>query len=152
MSRYFSNELLGLLQIEIAAVLTYTAAEARRLDLTISEIAALEHLHGAGELTPTQLSTRLAMSSGAMTAVIDRLERRGYVERQPNPRDRRSSLVRPTHAGTQDAMRRWAPLAADLRAMTDNLSDEEREAVGRYLEALTTTILRYAHAQGDGLP
>lgn len=152
MSRYFSNELLGLLQMEIAAVLTYTAAEARRLDLTISEIAALEHLHGAGELTPTQLSTRLAMSSGAMTALIDRLERRGYVERQPNPRDRRSSLVRPTHAGTQDAMRRWSPLAADLRAMTDNLSDEEREAVGRYLEALTTTILRYAHAQGDRLP
>ena len=39
------------------------------------------------------------MTSGGMTAAIDRLERKGLVERVPNPTDRRGSLVRLTDAG-----------------------------------------------------
>jgi DNA-binding MarR family transcriptional regulator len=39
------------------------------------------------------------MTSGGMTAAIDRLERKGLVERVPNPADRRGSLVRLTDAG-----------------------------------------------------
>ncbi len=84
------------MQAEIAAVLAYTASAARRMGLGISELAALEHLQGARELTPGQLGELLSMTSGAVTALVDRLVGGGYVERVPNPRDRRSSLLRPT--------------------------------------------------------
>ena len=43
----------------------------------------------------------MMMTSGGMTAAIDRLERKGFVARVPNPADRRGSLVRLTEAGRE---------------------------------------------------
>ena len=79
-----------------SAATRYAAALAKRMGIETSELAALEHLHGAGPMTPGQLGRRLAMSPGAVTALVDRLERRGHVERTPNPEDRRSALLRIT--------------------------------------------------------
>ena len=45
------------------------------------------------------------MTSGGMTAAIDRLERKGFVARVPNPADRRGSLVRLTDAGRESSMK-----------------------------------------------
>ena len=55
---------------------------------------------GAPEgLTPTALFEAAMMSSGGMTARIDRLEKAGLVERRPHPTDRRATLVRLTDKG-----------------------------------------------------
>jgi DNA-binding MarR family transcriptional regulator len=51
--------------------------------------------------TPGELSATLELSSGAMTNRIDRLERDGFVRRQPDPRDRRGIRVEMTEAGEQ---------------------------------------------------
>ena len=127
-------------------MLTYTAAVARRMGLGLSEIAALEHLQG-GELTPTELGRRLYMSSGAVTALVDRLERAGYVERRPNPRDRRSSVVRVTRAGVEEGVRHLGPLAEELFGVAAGLSEGERAAAGRYVESTTAAINRHARGQ-----
>ncbi|WP_312685009.1 MarR family winged helix-turn-helix transcriptional regulator [Brevundimonas nasdae] len=50
-------------------------------------------------LTPTALFEATMMSSGGMTARIDRLEKAGLVERGPHPSDRRATLVRLTGKG-----------------------------------------------------
>ncbi len=50
-------------------------------------------------LTPTALYDALMMSSGGMTARIDRLQKAGWVERRPNPVDGRGTLVALTDAG-----------------------------------------------------
>ncbi|MGH3146881.1 MAG: MarR family winged helix-turn-helix transcriptional regulator [Rubrobacter sp.] len=136
-----------LLQAEIAALLAYTASVARRMDLGVSEIAALEHLQGAGELTPGQLGGLLSMTSGAVTALVDRLVAGGYVERVPNPRDRRSSLLRLTAAGTEKGMEHLYPLAVEVRGIVAELSDEERAAIGKFMESVTAAIVR--QARGD---
>lgn len=148
LSRYTTDELLRLQNAQIAAVLTYTAAVARRMDLGLSEIAALEHLQGAGELTPGALGARLSLSSGAITALVDRLERAGYVERHAHPRDRRSSILRPAPTGTERALVHLAPLAADMRGVADGFSDDEREVIGRYVRAVTAAIMRHGHEGG----
>lgn len=140
LSRYSTNEIFQRLAEQIAAVLTYTASVARRMELGLSEIAALEHLQLAGELTPTQLGARLVLSSGATTALIDRLEQSGFVERVRNPHDRRSLLVRTTQAGAERAVQHLAPLAADLQVVIAELQPEERAAVVRFMEAVTATL------------
>ena len=142
-SRYSAKELTEMFQGQVAAVLTYTAAVARRMGLGLSEIAALEHLQG-GELTPTELGRRLYMSSGAVTALVDRLERAGYVERRPNPRDRRSSVVRVTRTGIEEAARHLGPLAEELLGVAAGLSEGDRAASGRYVEGVTAAIERHA--------
>src|SRR5688500_18375063 len=118
---------------------------ARRTGLGLSEMAALEHLqHSQGGLTPTELGRRLSLSSGAITALVDRLESNGHVERRPNPADRRSSVVLPLPEGLEDAAQHLLPAAADLLEATRELTDEEREVVGRYLEAVTEIFRRHA--------
>ena len=66
----------------------------KRMGIGASELAALDHLDAAGPMTPGQLGGRLSMTAGAVTALLDRLEGRGHVERAPNPDDRRSAIVR----------------------------------------------------------
>jgi DNA-binding MarR family transcriptional regulator len=119
------------------------------MGLGVSEIAALEHLQGAGELTPGQLGGRLSMTSGAVTALVDRLERDGFVERLPNPRDRRSSILRPTAGGTEEAMRHLGPLAVEIQKITNDLSGEERDAVGKFMQSVTAAITHQAQDKKD---
>jgi DNA-binding MarR family transcriptional regulator len=126
-------------------VLAFAAAMARRTGLGLSEMAALEHLqHAHGGLTPTELGRRLSLSSRAITALVDRLERTGHVQRLPNPDDRRSSVVLPVPAGLEEAGRHLRPIAVELLEATTGLTDEERAAVGRYLEAATEVFRRHA--------
>jgi DNA-binding MarR family transcriptional regulator len=133
------------LQIQVGEVLAFAAAMARRTGLGLSEMAALEHLqHSHGGLTPTELGRRLSLSSGAITALVDRLERTGHVERRPNPADRRSSVVLPVPEGLEEAGRHLIPVAADLLEATARLTDEERVAVGGYLEVATEIFRRHA--------
>jgi DNA-binding MarR family transcriptional regulator len=144
-SRYSSEEVVRLLQIEVGEVLAFAAAMARRTGLGLSEMSALEHLqHAHGGLTPTELGKRLSLSSGAITALVDRLERTGHVERRPNPADRRSSVVLPVPEGLEEAGRHLRPVAAELLEKSAELTDEERAAVGRYLEVVTEVFRRHA--------
>src|SRR5918998_4692160 len=145
LSRYSSEEIVHLLQIEVGEVLAFAAAMARRTGLGLSEMAALEHLqHSRGGLTPTELGRRLSLSSGAITALVDRLERTGHVERRAHPADRRSSVVLPVPGGLGEAGRHLRPVAAELLEKSAELTDEERAAVGRYLEVVTEVFRRHA--------
>lgn len=62
-------------------------------------IATLRRSGNPYSMTPTDLHEGLMLSSGAMTSRLDRLERKGLIERVPSPNDRRSTLVRLTPAG-----------------------------------------------------
>src|SRR6516162_9665364 len=69
------------------------SALATAAGLSPADLDALEHLEAAGPLTQRQLGERLALTSGAITMLVDRLERAGLVRRRPHPRDRRAVLV-----------------------------------------------------------
>ena len=46
-----------------------------------------------GPSTPTRLAAATGLSSGGVTVALDRLEKGGYIRREPNPADRRSLLI-----------------------------------------------------------
>jgi DNA-binding MarR family transcriptional regulator len=62
-------------------------------------LATLRRSGAPYELTPTRLYESAMLSSGGMTARIDRLEREGLVERRNHPTDRRGTLVALTPKG-----------------------------------------------------
>ncbi|QYJ15016.1 hypothetical protein Rxycam_00827 [Rubrobacter xylanophilus DSM 9941] len=127
-----------------SAVLRYLFALAKRMGLEVSELAALEHLQAAGPMTMGELGARLSMSPGAVTALVDRLERRGYLERAPNPADRRSSLVRVTGKGVDEPFRRLRPYILDIQALEERMSPSEREAVSRFLAEAAEIARRHS--------
>ena len=98
----------------------------RRSDLEPWEWDVLSALRRAGEpyqLSPKQLLQQTLVSSGTMTNRIDRLERRGFVERHRDADDRRGIKVRLTSAGADivdaamgDLLAREHELLADVPA------------------------------------
>jgi DNA-binding MarR family transcriptional regulator len=125
----------------------YAAATAKRMGLEVSELSALEHLQAAGPMTLGRLGERLSMSPGAVTALVDRVERKGYVERVPNPKDRRSALVRETEAGLEESLEHLWPYIEEMRGIEERFSEEERAIVARFLLAATEAAHR--HAEND---
>jgi DNA-binding MarR family transcriptional regulator len=138
------QDLANLVREYTSAVLRHAAATAKRMSLETSELAALEHLQASGPMTQKHLGERLSMSPGAVTAMIDRLESRSYVQRTPNPEDRRSALVDITKAGIEESLRHLWPYIEDMRALEEGLSEEERALVGRFLRAATQATQRAA--------
>ena len=80
----------------------FRQATADRFELSLNEVVALGHLSDAADgLTPRELGERMLLRSGTLSAIIDRLATSGYARRDPNPADRRSSLVKLTPSGRQ---------------------------------------------------
>jgi DNA-binding MarR family transcriptional regulator len=146
---------------ELLAALRAFGLEDDRLDSVLArgigaspmEFRAMDHLQAQGELTPGDLGERLHLSSGAVTALVDRLVRLGWVERVPHPRDRRSVLVRPAKPASESlAMPIYMALAKDLeRAASETLSAEERAACARFLEAAAKIAATHAQRAADQL-
>ena len=120
---------------------------ARRLDLTPSEVDAMEHLMGE-PIGPVELSRRLHMTSASATVLVDRLEEAGHVVREPDPTDGRRRVVRPTAQGMASVYAQIGPMVADLVGAEDDMTDHERTGVVDYL----TRVLRVLERHGEVLP
>lgn len=136
MDEHDARASLGLLLLVGDRLRTVLAA---RCGLTAVESTALSHLALSGPLTQRHLGDRVGLSTGAVTGLVDRLERHGVCRREPHPTDRRSSYVTLTPHGhdvladatgelfaTVDAIpagRRQA-LASDLTAIANSMSDK----------------------------
>ena len=127
-----------------SAATRYAAAVAKRIGMETSELAALEHLQGAGPMTPGRLGRRLSMSPGAVTALVDRLEKRGHVQRTPNPEDRRSALVHETEEGLSDSLEHLWPYIVQMKSIEEGSTEEERAVISRFLKAATEATHRHA--------
>jgi DNA-binding MarR family transcriptional regulator len=75
-------------------------------DLSFVEYSVLRLLARAGDahqLSPSRLAEQVFRTTGAMTKILDRLERRGLLERVPDPTDRRALLVHLTDDGLEQS-------------------------------------------------
>src|SRR5882757_608096 len=77
----------------------YRETVADELGVGTTEIVALGFLYHDGPSTPSEIGQRLNLTSGSVTALIDRLEGAAFVTRSQNPDDRRSLLATATPAG-----------------------------------------------------
>jgi DNA-binding MarR family transcriptional regulator len=127
-----------------SAATRYATALARRMGMGTSELAALERLQAAGPMTPGRLGERLSMSPAAVTALVDRLEVRGHVERTPNPEDRRSALVRETEKGLGESLEHLWPYIEEMRGIEGGFTEKERAVISRFLKAATEAANRHA--------
>jgi DNA-binding MarR family transcriptional regulator len=106
------------------------------LEVNTTDLAAMEHLMQDGPMTPSELATRLEMSTAATTHVIDRLVAVGHVERQPHPVDRRKIVVTPAPASVARAFEELAPMIAGVAAAADAYSAEEQAVITGFLRSV----------------
>jgi DNA-binding MarR family transcriptional regulator len=108
-------------------------AVARGQGISRTDLQALDHLHINDGLTPGQLGERMMLTSGAITALADRLEQLGWLTREPHPSDRRSTLLRLTNRAHETADRIFDPFAGEMIDAAAGLSPSERAACRRFL-------------------
>jgi len=109
-------------------------------DLSPSQGTALATIAAHGPLTPSELATRERIQRPTATRVLARLEEAGWVERDVDPADRRSSLVRATVAG--DALLEELRERKDmyLARRLDGLEAEELAVLSRATEILERVL------------
>lgn len=83
-----------------------------------------------------ELARRIGLTRAGVTALIDRLEARGLVLRQPDPADRRKIYIAPTDGARSLIDEAEAPLRIALARLGGEMPKAERKAVARFLAAL----------------
>lgn len=111
-------------------------ASVNSLGLGPSDFGVLEALLHKGPLPVNQLGRKVLLTSGSMTAAVDRLEQRGLVERRDVPEDRRSRVVHLTPEGSALISRLFTQHAADLEQATAFLATDEINALATGLRRL----------------
>ena len=124
----------------VARALVFHEAVAERLGINATDLKCLELAVGEDDVTPTRLAELTGLTSGAITGVLDRLERRGIVRREADPTDRRRIVVRVDPDRAAEIAALYTPFIA---ATTDALADwsaADRQALRRYLGAMTDAL------------
>jgi DNA-binding MarR family transcriptional regulator len=105
-------------------------------DLSPSLTAALSTVERHGPLIPSELAARERIQRPTATRVLARLEEQGLIERMPDPRDGRSSLVTASKAGRDLLAELRTRKTAFLAARIETLSAEERATLDRAADIL----------------
>jgi DNA-binding MarR family transcriptional regulator len=103
-------------------------------------LAALRRAGPPYELSPGRLLRETLVTSGTMTNRVDRLVARAFVERLPDPRDRRGVLVRLTDLGRRTVDGALASLLERERPLLAPLSPGERRQLASLLRRLAVSV------------
>jgi DNA-binding MarR family transcriptional regulator len=126
----------------IARALLFNLKAADEVGLNGTDMQCLNLLQLQGSATPGEFARWAYLSTGGVTVVLDRLEKAGYLRREPNPRDRRSSIIRPV-----------ASKFRKIEALYQSRGQALRQALSAYpegdLRVILDFFLRVNGAGGD---
>jgi DNA-binding MarR family transcriptional regulator len=109
-------------------------AAAAWLGINLTDARAIDVIDQRGRITAGELARELRLSTGAVTTLVDRLERSGYARRLSDPDDRRRVLIEVTPVVHELSRRIYGDFNEAL-AWAEAYSDDELETINRYQEA-----------------
>lgn len=116
----------------IAGSILFNLKVAEDVGINATDLQCLHVLELQGLATPTELAAWSRLTTGGITVVLDRLERAGYIRREPNPKDRRSTIIRPI-----------APALGKLHAIYRSKSQTLAKVLSSYSESELQLILDF---------
>jgi DNA-binding MarR family transcriptional regulator len=126
---------------------------AERLGVNSTDLECLDLIVMRGPVTAGELARATSLTTGAITGVIDRLERAGFAAREPDPDDRRKVRVRALPAIAQTIAPLYQPMA-DATAAVLATYDETQLAFAlelmTRLNAAASEAMAALRAQADG--
>ncbi len=118
----------------IASAIFFNQKVAERFGLNLTDTQCLNVLEIAGSATPGQLAAQTGLTTGGITVVLDRLEKAGFVKREPNPDDRRSLIVRPVPANLARVQAMYVDIHKGLGQLFAGYGDKEMETILGFFE------------------
>ena len=130
---------------ELAASLdALTNAASPHAGLNRTDIRALDIINMQQGLTAGQLASRLKLTTGAITGVLDRLERSGHARRTHDHEDRRRVVVQPTPEAKRYGSLVFRQLNDDLDELLTRYGERDRDLIDEFLRSVTTLVGRRA--------
>jgi DNA-binding MarR family transcriptional regulator len=128
-------------------------AVADRFGLNSTDIKCLDLARDEPQLTAGRLAEVTGMSTSAITAVLDRLERRGLIERQRDPADRRKVIVVPTQDRLGESEPIFIRLLGTVGTLLDGYTEAELELILGFVLKLNTMSREFtAQLSAEPLP
>lgn len=112
----------------------------RKLGVNATDNECMSFLSIKGSATPSELARYTGLSTGSTTAMLDRLEKAGYIIRKPNPSDRRGTIIAINKKWTEAA----GPLVMGMqkahKALLARYTDEELAVIASFLSEFASNI------------
>ncbi len=102
--------------------------------LNVTDMECLRLLFQKNVATPSELARFTGLTSGATTAMLDRLEKAGLIERQPNPNDRRGTLITPAQSSAEKAAAWFTSARIAQDELVSRYSESELEIIADVFE------------------
>lgn len=131
------------LRLMSANAVMYSQATADEAGLHSTDMECIDHLSRHGPMTAGKLCELTGLTSGTMTALIDRLEKAGYVRRQRGERDRRQVIVAPNEDKiNEDLVPITRPLGMAAYAAMQKYPESELQVILGFLKEANGLALR----------
>ncbi len=104
--------------------------------LVLSDFTIMEALLHKGPLPINTIGDKVLLTSGSMTAAVNRLENKGFVTRIQDPSDGRCFFVHLTKPGARVIKKAYAKHALNLERVAEVLTDKERRELARLLKKI----------------
>jgi DNA-binding MarR family transcriptional regulator len=117
-----------------AATLLFHSALAERLQLNMTDYKALEVIYQQKGLSASEVAEYLHVTPGAVTGIIDRLERGGFVQRTKGAVDRRQVMIMPIPERQEQVQRLYDSMGQAMLHLTERYTDQELRIIHNYLE------------------
>jgi DNA-binding MarR family transcriptional regulator len=115
---------------------------AAKSGINVTDLQALNLLSLDGPMTPGQLAQSMGLTTGgAITAVVDRLEKAGYVLRSRDPDDRRKVIVEPVRKKVDALSAYFGPIGRSVAERFAGYTDEQLEL-----------LLDFARTNNEAMP
>ncbi|MDN5861625.1 MAG: MarR family transcriptional regulator [Pseudonocardia sp.] len=115
------------------ATVLFHHAIAERLGLGPSDHKCLDLLRERGPITGSRLAALTGLTTGGVTGIVARLERAGYVVREPDPHDRRKFLLRSAPVWASEVAALFDSMRDDAAVLVEGFDDRELAAIAEFL-------------------
>jgi DNA-binding MarR family transcriptional regulator len=117
---------------------------AERLGVNETDLDCLNIIESAGGISAGELAAQSGLTTGAVTGVIDRLEKAGFARRISDPDDRRRVRLEVTATFYKQAERIWGPVASDWQStLAERFTADELELIGEFLRTTNDVSRRH---------
>jgi len=123
----------------------YQQHVASSLGLYNNDFISIDILREKGAITAGELSKLTGLTTGSVTALIDRLEKNGYVRRENDPNDRRKVIIVPLYANKEEVSSTYLPLHDSMIDLASSYSEEDLELITQFLSKASAVLDEQIH-------
>jgi DNA-binding MarR family transcriptional regulator len=112
----------------------FAKAVADHAGISSSDMDCMDFVNIEGRMTAGRLAELTGLTTGAITGVIDRMEKAGFVRRERDDSDRRKVFIVPVQERVAELGRFYVPLQRAMQKQSDAYSDDELKLLLRYVD------------------